>query len=290
MKVKYIGYKYDRRFRIEKHFHEYWEVVLYTEGQGYVEIGGTTCPFRKGDVFVIPPRVEHSDIATSDFQSCFFTFDDERFGRADYCTFRDTENSDFRRILMQMNYEYNLKRPNYEIIIDSLYNVLLCYIEDLSGHSGLNPYVEKLRFIIIKNQDDPNFDLGKAMADIPLSEGYMRRLFLQETGFTPLRFLNNCRIERAMELLVSRKTSGLSIQTVALSSGFSSNYYFSRVFRERTGLSPRDWAKRRPAAADGVNGADIADIADIADFADIAEGVNGADAANGAGSGDGAGT
>ena len=61
---------------------------------------------------------------------------------------------------------------------------------------------------------------------------------------SPLQFLTGLRIERAKDMLRVRATSGLTVEAVARSAGFRSNYYFSRVFKKCTGLSPREWEAR----------------------------------------------
>lgn len=73
----------------------------------------------------------------------------------------------------------------------------------------------------------------------------------QITNLTPIQHLVHCRVEAAKRLLTGQ--SGLSITDIAFTCGFQSSQYFSTVFRNKTGLSPRAWreapASEPPAAA-----------------------------------------
>ena len=55
------------------------------------------------------------------------------------------------------------------------------------------------------------------------------------------KFLVECRIERSCVLLVG---TDLSVQEISNSVGFEDPFYFSRVFKEFKGVSPRQYANR----------------------------------------------
>ncbi len=64
-------------------------------------------------------------------------------------------------------------------------------------------------------------------------------LVKQITNFTPLRYLNDCRLSHAAKLL--RSASAPSVTGVAQDCGFSSSQYFATVFRRRFGCAPSDF-------------------------------------------------
>ena len=70
---------------------------------------------------------------------------------------------------------------------------------------------------------------------IGVSEDYLSRIFRQEMDVSPWEYLNRYRILQAKELL--RSTSD-AVKNVALQVGFTNPAYFSRVFRNVTGISP----------------------------------------------------
>jgi CheY-like chemotaxis protein len=72
-------------------------------------------------------------------------------------------------------------------------------------------------------------------AHLCLNERYLTRCFRQETGVTPVTYLNRYRIKQARALLEGGCSS---ITEVALATGFSDSSYFGRVFQKEVGISP----------------------------------------------------
>jgi AraC-like DNA-binding protein len=69
-----------------------------------------------------------------------------------------------------------------------------------------------------------------------VSEDYLSRIFRKEMGISPLECLNRHRIQKAKELLAHSQES---ITAIASQVGFDDSAYFSRVFRQYTGRSPK---------------------------------------------------
>jgi AraC-like DNA-binding protein len=68
-----------------------------------------------------------------------------------------------------------------------------------------------------------------------LSVSQTARLFREQTGHSPMRYLRRARIDRARRLLGD---VDLSIKEIAARCGFDDPYHFSRVFHEVDGLPP----------------------------------------------------
>ena len=77
---------------------------------------------------------------------------------------------------------------------------------------------------------------------VGLSERHLTRCFRQEIGITPTTYLNRLRIKQAKALL--EDGDGNSITRIGLDVGFSSSAYFTRVFKEEVGLSPREYLRK----------------------------------------------
>jgi AraC-like DNA-binding protein len=73
-----------------------------------------------------------------------------------------------------------------------------------------------------------------------VSERHLNRCFMQETGTTPLTYLNRFRIRQAKKLL---EEGQLSITEVIGRVGFSESSYFTRLFRREVGVSPGAYKK-----------------------------------------------
>lgn len=79
----------------------------------------------------------------------------------------------------------------------------------------------------------------KDLADAAeLSNNYFGEYFRNITGKTPIRYLNEYRIERAAELL---KRDEKSITEIALACGYNDLSYFIKTFRRHYGCAPRSY-------------------------------------------------
>jgi AraC-like DNA-binding protein len=82
------------------------------------------------------------------------------------------------------------------------------------------------------------------LAEIALSsESRFIRRFRETTGRTPARYVQERRLERASELLIS---TDFTIDQIAEACGFANRYYFTRVFTQRMGLPPGRYRSERP--------------------------------------------
>lgn len=73
-----------------------------------------------------------------------------------------------------------------------------------------------------------------------LSRAQFFRAFRNELGMTPVQFINNERVHRAMRIL---RKPRVTLHECAVYAGFKSQSYFNRVFKSCTGLTPVEWRK-----------------------------------------------
>ena len=241
--IQFVGRLFENTYRVNRHTHDFWEVVIYTKGSGYVDIADSHLEFKEEDVFVIPPNVPHTDYSEVGFQNYHCNFIDNNFHYTEHKKFRDTENNSFLVTMEQLYYEFNLKRKNYINILNCLYNLLYQYIIVLSEEKEENKYVTFIINEILANFTDPNYNVSETISKIPMTDDYIRKLFFDETGKTPLQYLTSHRIFTAKQLLSLPNQAGLNIREIAWRSGYQDAYYFSRVFKKETGCSPKRWKK-----------------------------------------------
>lgn len=75
---------------------------------------------------------------------------------------------------------------------------------------------------------------------VGLSERHLDRSFQLEMGVTPITYLNRFRVRQARNMLENGEHA---ITEVALNVGFTNSGYFTRVFRDEVGVSPRNYAR-----------------------------------------------
>jgi AraC-like DNA-binding protein len=86
-------------------------------------------------------------------------------------------------------------------------------------------------------------------AHVGLSERHLTRCFHQEVGLTPITYLNRYRVKQA-RLLLDAGQKGIT--EIAGAVGFSSSSYFTRVFRDEMGVSPREYLRTRSGGPNGT--------------------------------------
>ncbi|RAP77131.1 AraC family transcriptional regulator [Paenibacillus montanisoli] len=74
--------------------------------------------------------------------------------------------------------------------------------------------------------------------ELRISRGYFFELFKHATGLPPIQYINQFRINRAKDDL---RNSTISVTEIAEKHRFSSVHYFSKLFRQLTGKSPREF-------------------------------------------------
>lgn len=90
------------------------------------------------------------------------------------------------------------------------------------------------------NYQSSNLTNAELAKQCRISEVYFRRIFKSYYNMTPKQFLIDIRINKAKQLL---SEGALKINAVAAKCGFSNQYHFCRVFKERTGLTPTEYMK-----------------------------------------------
>lgn len=70
------------------------------------------------------------------------------------------------------------------------------------------------------------------------NHSYLTRVFKKQKGQSPLKLINELRINDAKKLL---ETTSLSIREISSMLGFTDQHYFSRIFRELTGQTAKEY-------------------------------------------------
>ncbi len=135
------------------------------------------------------------------------------------------------------------QRPHYQYRISANIIMLLAEIisYDRSQEHGRNSdtLVEKTKFILQENLYG-NIELEEVAGKLHLSTSYLGEVFKSYTGMTPYQFYLHLKVNKAKELLEIGK---LSIKEIAHKLAFEDQYYFSRLFKKKTGVPPSQWAQ-----------------------------------------------
>lgn len=116
--------------------------------------------------------------------------------------------------------------------------------DSFSKPNSLEILLARAKAFIEAHLEDPDLPVERIAVRMGCSPRYVFRAFEAE-GTTPSQFIWNARLARAQADLGSTACAGRTISDIAFSLGFSSSAHFSRLFRERFGLSPRDFRRAK---------------------------------------------
>ncbi|MDG0812767.1 helix-turn-helix domain-containing protein [Cohnella rhizosphaerae] len=203
-------------------------------------------PFEPGDLFCLPPGTAHSEHSENGYRNIYFTVSEfDLPAREPVIALKDTPSGDIGVLLGMLYKEFQLKRTRWRALTEQILATVYAYTMSLTARQQKSEYVEKLEEALVGNIANVNFKLNRCMAQFPVTTDYLRRTFKKETGKTPIQYLTALRIESAKRLFEKVYSDELSVKFVASQVGFEDPYYFSRVFKAVTGLSPLQWINSR---------------------------------------------
>lgn len=99
--------------------------------------------------------------------------------------------------------------------------------------------IDKSRLLFRANISNP-YSAEQAADELNVGYSWFRKLFKSYTGLSPGQYYLQLKIEKAKDLLCN---SDLPIKEISVELNFDSSFYFSRIFREKTGLRPTEYRK-----------------------------------------------
>ncbi len=116
------------------------------------------------------------------------------------------------------------------------------WVEDQdAGRTKTTAVIEHCLEEINKHYTEADFSLYKLAEEMKLNANYLSTRFKKECGMGFVRYINQLRIEKAKILL---KDMRHRTNEVAAMVGFDNPRYFTRIFKEMTGLIPSEYRSR----------------------------------------------
>ena len=102
---------------------------------------------------------------------------------------------------------------------------------------------ESVRVYLRENYGRP-VDFSALADSLAVSAPYLSKLFHEQTGSSPSRYLADLRMGAARKLLMD---SRLTIREIAARVGYPDPYHFSKSFKNAVGVSPAQFREEHPA-------------------------------------------
>jgi len=226
-----------------------YQLVYITRGRGRFEARGLRqLSIEAGDVFLLFPGLWHRyapDVATG--------WDEHWIGLGGEVAKRIMRPPFFtpRRPILKIGVDESLRQKFVALVHDierdpaglpfsstgrvlEIIGIVQERIQNVGREPRLSVLIREAQSRILKHVADA-IDFASLSRELGVSYTTFRRKFKQQTGAAPAQFQNAIRINLARELL---RASELSISEIAARTGFETVFYFSRLFKLKTGKNP----------------------------------------------------
>lgn len=222
------------------HTHACTEIVWYRGCRGWLPQGDERLPYADGSLAVYQPWLSHGDeCETGGTQLCVGVGGPAAeklppgMWRADESIVRVLE-----QIRVVLDSYDDWRQPRLNLLAGWLVFELQRHVASEPPRGPREPYhVAAARQILDTRFAEP-LSVADIADELSINVDYLRQLFVQWVGEPPVRYLIRKRLQAACDLL--RLNQGKTA-AIAARVGIPNPYYFSRLFRQRLGVTPSDY-------------------------------------------------
>ena len=215
--------------------------ILRTKGNSFYKFPNKTLETTENKMIFIPKGSSYEHFAISDvvcYSAISFHCDMENPEPALYSLENFPE--EIQHIFTHITSNWKLANAPEKYKCLSLFYSLLSYVATFENAE----YLDKHHFKIIdpalvylkEHLFDISLKTDKLHRICGISDTYFRKIFFNKFGVTPQKYIVSKRISQAKSIIESGDFA--SFKEVAQSVGFSDPLYFSRVFKQKYGISP----------------------------------------------------
>ncbi|MDD3885941.1 MAG: helix-turn-helix domain-containing protein [Victivallaceae bacterium] len=250
------------------HGHSFLEIVVILAGKGLHVVGDTISEISDGDVLLIYPGAVHAYNNTETLGLVNVVYDpatlalpmldggamplfqrfmtqhtgvpEEKIAAPLLCLTKP-EKRKVVGLIHRLADELASKRAGHMFMSLTIFMELiatLCRCEKATASDNDVEYMVGDAINYMHTHLAEPFSLAKLMGKVNMTRRSFFRHFRKATGSTPAEYLKGLRFSCALNLL---SHSDLSIEEIASRCGFCSGNYLCRLFRERSGMSPRQF-------------------------------------------------
>ncbi len=231
-----------------------FQINYITKGSGILETSNDSFPVAPGSLLVLRPGMWHRykpDPTTGwnehfiGFNGVFCTnlFNDSFFQTGKpvlYVGFQESLLKLFFETIQQVKDE---KTGHQQVCAANTIQMLSKILSVVRNQEFAGKTIErKIREACLhfRENQNTNINIEELARELNVGYSYFRQKFRKYTGISPTQYHLSLRIQGAKDLLVSTNRSS---KEIANDLGFESYFYFSRIFKDKTGKSPTEFRK-----------------------------------------------
>ena len=217
-------------------------IVLITNQSGKLNLNTASYPCSVGNVIILFENETYFFEGEVGFQYMYIDFK----GLRSYELFRRFGINESNRIFSGLDgliplWMESLSRASKENIDLVSESILLYTFSRLNyEHEKYDTCVNKIIEITEEDFSNPQLSISFIAEELGYNSKYLSHVFKKKSGIGYTEYLQNFRIKYAISLF----ENGIdSIKNVALLSGYTDPLYFSTVFKNKIGVSPKTYIK-----------------------------------------------
>ncbi len=236
----------DRYYHVDRVSYDSFLLIYVKSGEGYAEAQGSYYPLQAGDILLLDCYIPHKYGTNTAWEIQWLHFDGP-MARSYFE--RIQKNGQLLRIaslhpaphdLRKMLRRFASKAPLSDIVLSKQITDLLTSIilyGDNTRVSHSSTIIDECLHYISSNLDK-ELSVEQLSQEFSLSPYYFSRLFKEETGVSPHKYLVMVRLDYSRYVL---RSTNLTIKETAYRCGFNSESNFCTRFREAFGITPKEY-------------------------------------------------
>ncbi len=247
-----LGYypKANHHYRLRKKGSNQYIFIYCTKGRGEITLDDKITELVPNQFFIIPKNVKHEYRANEDDPwSIYWLHFDGLLAESLYekCTFSISNYQDipfsseriemFEKIFTLFNSNYKEQQMEFANILGLNFISSFIYNDFEEGISSTpnDTLIDSVKEFLLQNLDK-NFKLDEIASKFNRSPSYLHTQFKNKTGYPIMTFFSLKKIQKACEYL---NYTDLSTKEISFKMGFADPLYFSRIFKNYMGKSPK---------------------------------------------------
>lgn len=230
-------------------------IHIVKSGTGVLRCHGRTTPLQRGTVFFIQEGETFSIESRDQLQYYYIHFHGRRGDEYLQRLNVDDQNRVFPSYESLLPFWEDCHQIAENGNIDILCEAVLLYtVAKLRpDKKENNDVVAKIVTLTHENFSDPNLSITAIAQKLGYDAKYLSSVFKKRKGVPFTQYLRQLRLKHAVFLM---EQGLVSVKNIALLSGFSDALYFSKLFTQSEGISPKAYIQK-------VSQADVSDGEDV---------------------------
>ncbi len=258
IRLLYVSYSnYGKDWNSILHTHHFAELFYIINGNCSFKVEDKTFTVKRDDLIIINPNVTHTELGLAGKSLEYIVlgisglqFKDENLEHYyDYSlnNLRDNREELFPYLKLLLD-EAQGKQEYHETICQHLLeSMILTLVRNTKNTVSATPVkkiTKECRFIEQYINEHFTEDITlQTLSDLTyLNKYYLVHSFKEYKGISPINYLIERRITESKHLL---ENTNYSVAKIANTTGFSSQSYFSQIFKKETGMSPIQYRKSK---------------------------------------------